>query len=98
MFRFTIRDLLWLMVVAGAAACWYREQAARVKQNTEVTRWEKEKEAAFAAREEVLVEREEILVEDEMRLIQGILRKSRARLDSTPQWPDEAAPGVYFLK
>jgi hypothetical protein len=28
MFRFTIRDLLWLMLVAGLAACAYREQLA----------------------------------------------------------------------
>ena len=26
MFRFTIRDLLWLMVVVSVTACWYRDR------------------------------------------------------------------------
>jgi hypothetical protein len=41
MFRFTIRDLLWLMVVAGLAAGWWREHeyfAARARRS-ELRAW-----------------------------------------------------------
>jgi hypothetical protein len=38
MFHFTIRDLLWLMVVVGFAVCWYLERDGRIEQSRHLER------------------------------------------------------------
>jgi hypothetical protein len=38
MFRFTIRDVLWLMVVVGFAVCWYLERDGRMGQSRNAER------------------------------------------------------------
>ena len=47
MFRFTIRDLLWLMVLVALALCWWRERAASLALRAQ---WDAEK-YQFTARE-----------------------------------------------
>jgi hypothetical protein len=61
MFRFTIRDLLWLMVVAALATCWYRDRmlmaATMEKSAAELTA---EREKLKADMEALAVKRREI--------------------------------------
>ena len=40
MFRFTIRDVLWLTVVVGLAVAWWVEHRAAMKRATAKPRWE----------------------------------------------------------
>jgi hypothetical protein len=41
MFRFTIRDVLWLMLTVGLAVCWYRDHDPRPRLTDE---WLEEKD------------------------------------------------------
>lgn len=81
--QFSIRDLLWLMVVAAAMACWYREHGARLKHN----KWLENKEAELAKRESAIKNAK-------WRAFQFQFSNSGA----VTAWPDEASPGIYFLK
>jgi hypothetical protein len=36
MFRFSIRDVLWLTVVVALAICWYRDRAALERARNEI--------------------------------------------------------------
>src|SRR5262245_39205057 len=65
MFRFSIRDMLWLTVVAAVAALWF---AGR-------TGWQREREALLRQQEALLRQRDKD-VENERRL--GLLRAREA--------------------
>jgi len=45
MFRFSIRDVLWLMVVVGLGVAWWRDQAAL--RETSIDKIEVERKAEF---------------------------------------------------
>src|SRR5262249_23295572 len=52
MFRFTIRDMLWLMVIGALIACWYRERSSKENMAAEIASQRVELAAQKAANDE----------------------------------------------
>jgi hypothetical protein len=48
MFRFTIRDVLWLMVVVVFAVCWYLERDGRIRETEHIRNTFRENESLKA--------------------------------------------------
>ena len=72
MFRFTIRDILWLTVVAALAVGWWIDQG----------RIRRQREALQASEQAIADEREKLRIE--VQLLQTLpLRQAQARLDVT---------------
>jgi uncharacterized membrane-anchored protein YhcB (DUF1043 family) len=87
MFRFTIRDALWLTVVVGLGVGWQidRRMNSELNSDREKLRHElAETKAELTARKESL---DSLLVENAQ--LEGQLRKRRLL--------NEAQPGTYFL-
>jgi len=49
MFRFSIRDVLWLMVVVGMAICWLAEHRSAVRWRSQSQQWESRAKSAASA-------------------------------------------------
>jgi hypothetical protein len=49
MFRFTIRDLLWLMVVVGIAVSLWQSRTATIHERKHAADWSSKADAAFQA-------------------------------------------------
>jgi len=107
--HFSIRDLLWLTVVAAVAVGWFQEQTTLARRMADMTqRWDaKEKELrqhlAMLQQKEKIVDttleayRQMNKLQDERHARE--VARLNAQLDQfmRPGYSFEAEPGVYFL-
>lgn len=56
MFRFTIRDLIWLMVVAAFAVFWYLEREGRIEETDRIRNAFRENESLKAELRQTQIE------------------------------------------
>ena len=80
MFRFTVRDVLWLTVTAGLAVCWWLERRANTTEGAQDAKLL----ARYAAPYWLLHDEEEAVM----------LKQFQVKYGAKPRWPDP--PGVSF--
>jgi hypothetical protein len=91
MFRFSIRDLLWLTVLMAIGTAWYVDRASLSRQTSKLQSQHAQLQQQLSAANARLIKREQSF--DALVLQVGRLKEEARKHELL----DEAEPGAYFL-